>query len=192
VQKLTKQQEKFVQELLKGKSQRTAYKTAYPKCRASDKTIDEMASKLFNIHKVYTRYNEIHERLVKEAEDESIIEAKDVLKEIKSIAFDDIGGYLSFRTEKTIVDKDEKGNPVIGYDTVIEVKDSETIDTRNIAEISRGRDGQFKFKLYCRDTALYKLAEILGLSKDNNPKQETAEKLARWLADTLEVERLND
>ena len=47
----------------------------------------------------------------------------------------------------------------------MDIKDSSTIDTKNISEVSVGKDGQFKFKMYCRDTALYKLAEILGLSE---------------------------
>jgi len=164
--KLTDKQEKFVLGLIEGKSQREAYKAAYNTSKMKDKTIDERASRLFNECKVNARYNELHDRLVNEAADEAIVTGKEVLKEIKSIAFDDIGNYLSFRTEKTFIEYGDNGEPVLGYDTVVDIKDSKTINTKNIAEVSRGRDGQFKFKLYSRDTALYKLAEILGLSKE--------------------------
>lgn len=166
--KLTDKQEKFVQELIKGKSQREAYKIAYVADKMSDSAIDVQACKLLNNPKIALRYNQLHDRLVKEAEDEAIITAKEVLKELKNIAFDDISNYLSFRTEKTIVDYDNEGNSIMGYDTVIELKDSRTIDTRNISEISRGKDGQFKFKLYCRDNALVQLGRHLGIFEKDN------------------------
>ena len=59
-----------------------------------------------------------------------------VLKELAGIAFDDIKHYLSFKQD--------------GNNVKVNIKDSDTIDTKNIAEISIGKDGQFKFKLYCR------------------------------------------
>lgn len=148
---LTDKREKFIQNLIRGMSQREAYKAAFSCNKMTDKTIDEKASRLFADVKVRARYNEIHDRLVKEAEDEAIIDAKEVLKEIASIARDDLGNYIRFYTDD--------GN------IKMEIKDSSTIDTKNISEVSIGKDGQFKFKTYCRDTALYKLADILGLSK---------------------------
>jgi len=156
--RLTDRQEKFVQELVKYKSQREAYRIAYPKCKSSDKTVDEMASRLFNSAKVYARYNKLHDRLIKETEDECIMTAKEVLKELEHMAKDDVKNYLSFRTEKTVVGNDGDGNPIAAYDTIVDLKNSDEIDTRNISEISKGRDGQFKFKLYGKDKAL----ELLG------------------------------
>lgn len=95
------------------------------------------------------------------------ITADKVLKELESIAMDDVKNYLDFRTEKTVVGKDlATGNPIIGYETVVDLKDSNTIDTKNISEISIGKDGQFKFKLYCRDNALVQLGKHLKLFTD--------------------------
>lgn len=163
---LTDKQEKFVQELIKGKSQREAYRIAYPKSlKWKDSAVDETASKLLKNPKVYPRYEELKNRLIKEAEDECIVSAKEVLKELKSIAFDDIGNYLSFKTVKAVVGY-EDGEPIVDYKTVVDIKDSETIDTKNISEIAIGRDGQFKFKTYCRDHALIQLGKHLGLFKD--------------------------
>lgn len=54
---LTDKQEKFVQELIKGKSQREAYKIAYNTKKMTDKSIDVKASELFNNGKVTVRYN---------------------------------------------------------------------------------------------------------------------------------------
>jgi phage terminase small subunit len=159
---LTDKQESFVQWLVKGKSQREAYKLAGYKTDAmTDDAIDQEACKLLKNPKVYTRHEEIHSRLLKEAEDECIVSAKEVLRELKHIAFDDIRNYLSFRTEKQVVAYDE-GKPVFDYRTIVEVKDSDTIDTRNISEVSVTKDG-FKFKQYCKDNALVQLGKHLKL-----------------------------
>ena len=56
---LTTKQEKFVQELVKGKSQREAYKVAYDVKTTKDENIDSKASKLFAVDKVRARYEEL-------------------------------------------------------------------------------------------------------------------------------------
>ena len=90
------------------------------------------------------------------------ITADRVLKEIASIADDDISNYLDFRTEKVQVGI-EDNIPIYEYKTIADLKDSRTINTKNISEISIGKDGQFKFKLYCRDEALVNLGKHLKL-----------------------------
>lgn len=61
--KLTDGQEKFVQELIKGKSQREAYRTAYPNSRKwKDNAEDVNASMMFNSVKVKLRYEQLHDR----------------------------------------------------------------------------------------------------------------------------------
>ena len=100
-----------------------------------------------------------------------------VLKEFAHIAFDDIKNYLRFYT-------DTEGN----VRTI--VKDSTTIDTRAIQEVSQGKDGQFKFKMYCKDNALLQIGKHLGMFADkvemsgaidvNNPfKDLTTEELKK-------------
>lgn len=59
---LTLKQEKYVQELIKGKSQREAYKAAYNAKNTSDKAIDVEASQLLKTGKVKTRYNELMDK----------------------------------------------------------------------------------------------------------------------------------
>lgn len=57
---LTPKQEKFIQGIVSGKlSQREAYKQAYNTSNMKDETIDVKASKMFNMDKVRTRYEEI-------------------------------------------------------------------------------------------------------------------------------------
>ena len=191
--KLTDNQEKFVQEPIKGKSQREAYKIAYPKCNAMDKTVDEKASKLFKTDKVRTRYDEIHDRLVREAEDECIVSAKEVLGELKRIGFADIKDFLSFRTAKTIVGQDkETGEPIIDFSPIIDVIDSDKVDGRVVQEVSISAKGTFSFKLHDKMSALDKLGKHLGLFADkievngniNNPFEGlTTEQLMKLVGD---------
>lgn len=173
---LTLKQEKFVQELIKGKSQREAYKTAYNAKRMTDNSIDREASLLFKNPKVTQRYNELKNKVIKRTEEKAIITAEEIIKEIASIAKDDISNYLDFRTEKVVVVYDEDGRPITDYRTVVDLKDSRDINTKNVSEVSIGTNGSFKFKMYCRDTALYKLAEMFGLNETAKAKQKLAEK----------------
>lgn len=82
--------ERFIQNMVKGMTQRIAYKDAFPDNNASDKTIDEMASRLFNDDKVHARYIELLQQL----EDKSIMSAKERMKwltdVIKNIQRDDV------------------------------------------------------------------------------------------------------
>lgn len=68
-------QEKFIQNIVKGMSQREAYKDAY-KVNYDENAIDNKASKLFNKDEAQARYKE----LLKELEDDSIMSAKERMK----------------------------------------------------------------------------------------------------------------
>lgn len=61
--KLTPKQERFIQNIVSGMSQREAYKDAYNAENMKDETIDVQASKLFNNNKVSIRYKELMEEL---------------------------------------------------------------------------------------------------------------------------------
>lgn len=58
---LTAKQEKFVQALISGKSQRIAYKEAYNATKMKDEVIDVRASELLKKSKVKVRYEELLE-----------------------------------------------------------------------------------------------------------------------------------
>ena len=62
---LTEKQEKFVIELLKGKSQREAYKASYNAANMKDKTIDDKASLLWRKDEIKKRYEELRSELMK-------------------------------------------------------------------------------------------------------------------------------
>ena len=93
------------------------------------------------------------------------ISQDDVVRELSHIAFDDIKNYLKFKTEKVKVDEVD-GKPIYDYKTIVDVKDSQTIDTRNIQEVAIAPNGAFKFKLYGKDDALVNLGRHLGIFND--------------------------
>src|SRR5665648_120798 len=113
-----------------------------------------------------TRIQEAIQIAMSERAKRTGITADHVLKEIASIADDDISNYLDFRTEKVQVGI-EDNKPIYEYKTIADLKDSRTINTKNISEISIGKDGQFKFKLYGRDDALVNLGKHLKLFTNN-------------------------
>lgn len=73
-------QERFVQNIVNGMSQRQAYKEAY-NAKYSDKSIDEHASTLFNSEKVQERYKE----LLSKIEDKAIMSAIDRMKWLSNV-----------------------------------------------------------------------------------------------------------
>lgn len=162
-EKLTQRREKYIRELIKGKSQREAYKAAFLCGKQSDKTIDEKACRLLKVPEVRARYDELRGKVESKAEEQAVMSAVEVLKEIESIAKGDISDYLAFRTAKTVIDHDkDTGEPIIDYAPIIDLKDSTTVDTKNIQEVSLGANGSFKFKMYSREAALYKLLDLYG------------------------------
>lgn len=148
VGKLTIKQEKYAQGLFAGLSQREAYKQAYDCENMTDNVIDVKASELANNGKVVVRI----EQLTEELRERNMVTVEKVLSELAHIAFDDISNYLEFRQE--------------GNDVKVIVKDSKTIDTRNIKSVQLGKNG-FKFEQYCKDAALSKLGDYLGMFKQN-------------------------
>jgi phage terminase small subunit len=178
MQRLTEKQKKFVNEyLIDLNATQAAIRAGYSK-----KTAAEQAVRLLRNVNVQTYLQKRQKELQKHIS----ITPERVIDELAHIAFDDIKNYLSFRTEKTQVGQGDDGSPLLAYDTIIDLKDSETIDTRNISEISKGRDGQFKFKLYCKDNALVQLGKHLGMFNDKSNNQEDIEDitpLAEMLSD---------
>lgn len=69
---LTPKQEKFIQNIVSGMSQREAYKNSYNAENMKDEVIDVKACELFNDGKVKVRYQELIDKL----EDEAIMTAK--------------------------------------------------------------------------------------------------------------------
>ncbi len=110
------------------------------------------------------------------------IDADRIALELAHIANDDIKNYLSFRTEKIVAGHDkETGEPIIEYQTILEMKDSDTIDTRNIQEISIGTKGEFKFKLYSKSDALVNLGKHVGMFTEKSEVNMTVASIEDYL-----------
>lgn len=77
---LNAKQERFIQNIVKGMSQREAYKEAY-NAKYKDEAIDNKASALFNKGEVQVRYKELMDQL----EDESIMSAKERMKWLSNV-----------------------------------------------------------------------------------------------------------
>lgn len=163
--KLTPKQQRFVEEyLIDLNATQAAIRAGY-----SEKTARSVGAE--NLTKPY-----IQEAIQKSMDDRSKrtgIKADDVLKELAHIAFDDIKNYLSFTP-----DAEAK------YGVRIDIKDSDEIDTRNISEVSIGKDG-FKFKLYDKDSALVNVGKHLGLF---DPKFSFVEELSKSQIEKLKAD----
>lgn len=81
---LTAKQEKFVRNLIKGMSQREAYKNSYDAENMSDKVIDNEASLLFNSREISMRYKELQDRL----DNATIMTAQERLEYLTGIVLD--------------------------------------------------------------------------------------------------------
>lgn len=166
--RLTDKQEKFVQELIKGKSQREAYKIAYPaSLKWNENSIDNKACLLLKNAKVMQRYEDLKNKVIKRAEEECIVTATEVLAELKRIGFADIKDFLSFKTAKTVVGYDEETDePITDYRQIIDMLESDQVDGRAIQEVSISAKGVFSFKLHDKMAALDKMGKHLGMFKD--------------------------
>ncbi len=160
---LTIKQEKFVQGLFAGLSQREAYKQAFNCNKMTDKTIDENASRLANSSKVVASLDELKNEL----RERNMVSVERTLQELAKIAHADIKDFLSFGTEMTEIGWNNTENiPILGYKQVVEVKPSDEVDGSLISEVSISKDGTFKFKLHDKMAALDKIGKHLGMFTD--------------------------
>ena len=106
-EKLTPKQERFVQNIVSGMSQRQAYKDAYNAENMANDTIDNKACKLFNSDKIRARYEELIKMLENKAimtAEERMIWLSDVVKgNIKHISYG--GNGQVYENEAYISDK---------------------------------------------------------------------------------------
>lgn len=83
---MTIKQERFVQELVKGKSQREAYKAAYNAEGMKPKTIDCKASLLFNRGDIRARYDELMAQATGSTADDAVSIRAFIIEKYKAIA----------------------------------------------------------------------------------------------------------
>lgn len=87
---LTLKQERYVQELVKGKSQREAYRAAYDASRMKPNSIDTKASLLFQKVEIRERYNELMEESKSKTADDAESMRAFIIETYKRIASGDL------------------------------------------------------------------------------------------------------
>lgn len=158
---LTPQQEKFAQEVAKGKKLAEAYRTAYPKSKAW--TGDAAAvngSKLAVGAKVALRIDSLREK----GEAAAVVTRERLLREI---------GRLAFCDPRKLTNEDGTFKPLHELDD----------DTAAaISSIEVDEYGKVKYKMLDKGPAQEKLAKYLGLyEKDNKQRADPMAELAKAL-----------
>ena len=147
---ITRQQEIFVRELALGKTQREAYKLAYPKTKASDSNIDSMASRLFKKDKVQSRYLEIRKEIKEMQEKETVASAQEVMEKLSEIARADLADVIEVREEKD-------GSRYLAL--------RGELNLQNVEQITQTQKGDVKIKMYSKLAALSKLADLMNVKE---------------------------
>lgn len=84
---LRPKQERYVEELVKGKSQRQAFKIAYPNSQKwKDATVDKRASELLKKREVLGRYNELMEEAKTKGGNDAVTMRTFIIEQLKKIA----------------------------------------------------------------------------------------------------------
>ena len=167
--RLTKNEEKYVQCLLKDMSQRVAYRAAYPNCKASDEVVDVKASQLLAKDKVRIRYNALHDKLMAKAEQSAIMSAEEVLKELSILGRAKIDDYLQVVDKDVIVGYEDDNTPIKETIKTVDIFNTDDIPQdkiKAVSEIKQTRDG-ISLKLNDKLKALETLGRHWGLFVDN-------------------------
>ena len=98
VTRLTDKQEQYVQGLIKGLSQRAAYRLAYPNDKCSDNGVDVHACELFKNSKILVRYNELKDKITNEIVDKASVTVRQILDELALIGLMPIGTNENVKT----------------------------------------------------------------------------------------------
>ena len=127
-------------------------------------------------HRLLSR-DDIQERIAELKEDAMKrigIDQLYILQKYKKIIDDDIRNYLSFKSIAEEYIDFVTGEPGVKHTIDIEIKASADIDTWNVAEVSVGKDGQFKFKLHDKQKALNDLREYAKMAVDEVQDEQDA------------------
>lgn len=156
--KLTPKQKRFVEEYLVDlNATQAAIRAGY-----SSKTARQIGEQNLSKLDIQTEI----QKAMKDRSTRTEITQDRVLQELAKVGFADIKDFLTFRTERTVVGY-HKGEAVIDYSHVVELKNSENIDGSIVSEVSL-KDGQLKFKLHDKMKALQDIGRHLGMFIDKS------------------------
>lgn len=138
--RLTIKQEKFIQNLIQGMSQREAYKNAYNALNMKDETIDTKACNLLKKDKVGARYNELLEEIRKKDLENSIMTAEKRRKWLSDI--------INGKEKETLINK------IGGVSIPLEV-DVDITTKLKALDILNKMDGEYTQKVENKVTMSY-------------------------------------
>lgn len=169
--KLTVKQERYVQGLFKGLTQREAYKQAYDAENMTDKSIDEKACELAANVKVTERLAELEE----EIRMRNMVTVEKVLAELASVGFTDATDFVKVEEKEFVAgyEKDENGEedktrPIIQKSKIVNIYDMNAIDKEKLKALSSIKQGTngIEIKLHDKIKALELMGKFLGLFTD--------------------------
>lgn len=153
--KINEKQKRFADEyLIDLNATQAAIRAGY-----SAKTAEAAASRLLRNVNVSAYLQKKRDKL----QDKTGITQERVLEEFAKIGFASITDYLEYKTMMREVGQSKGGDPIYDWAMSVIAKDSNEVDGSPIQEISIGRDGTFKFKMYSKLDALEKLGRHLGM-----------------------------
>ena len=156
---LTEREEKFVEGLILGRSQRVSYRNAFNCRNFSEKTVDEKASRLFSTGKVQARLKQLRNRIISEAEKDTIMQGKEILQELTKTARSSLGDVLEVQVNNGMVDISLK-------------KD---FDMQNVKEMYIDRNGCLRVKMYSHMDAMKVLADLQNVKGEEMRKDNDVE-----------------
>lgn len=152
---LTDKQEKFVQLLITGKSQREAYREAYGCKGWQGNSIDVQASRLFAKPKIQLRYSELHQKAIDKGADDAAEMRKNLIESHKRILAVNPLDYYEEGLSKN-------GNRILKPKV-----DLDGIDTWAIKDVRTNQYGQvIGYTFYEKDRALDALERLYQLNKE--------------------------
>lgn len=154
--RLTVKQEKYVQGLFAGLTQREAYKQAFNCTTMLDKTVDEASCKLAADYKIITRLNDLQE----EFKNRNMVTVERVLKEYAKLGFFDPRKLFNADgSPKNIIDLDDETAAAVAGLDVQEAYEGSGEYREFVGYVK-------KYKLTDKKGALDSMAKYLGMFKD--------------------------
>lgn len=149
-EKLTPQQEKFCQEVVKGKSLSDAYRAAYKVGKMTPKSINECASQLRKDPKITSRINELAQKV----EGEVVVETSKILREALRLAQSNIANII---------------DPLTGRVKLPHELDADTAAA--VASFKIDEFGRIEYKFWDKNSAIERLFKHKGLFKQDNEQK---------------------
>lgn len=163
--------ELFVRHLVKGCSQREAYRKAYPKCKAKDASVDSMAARLWAKVEIQSRYSELHAQVIEQTKKESIADATEVMESLTKIMRANILDQVEITT-------DRQGRA--------KIKMKQGADGMNIQSIATDKNGNIVVTMEPKIAAVRAMASILNLKEKDAAENNVTNEITVNLIGDLE------